>query len=71
MKSNFVKNIYAQYLVYIMTCYKQNLIAKTNQLLQETMKALLSDANGGDKGHPKEGFYHYRKRFYENLKVKI
>ena len=46
MKSNFVKNIYAQCLVYIMTCYKQNLISKTNQLLQETMKALLSDANG-------------------------
>ena len=65
MKSNFVRNICAQCLVYIMTCYKQNLIAKTNQLLQETMKALLSDANGEVRATTRRAFITYRKRFEE------
>ena len=63
MKSNFVRNICAQCLVYIITCYKQNLIAKTNKLLQETMKALLGDANGEVRATTRRAFITYKKRF--------
>ena len=31
MKSNFVRNICSQCILFIMTCYKKNLIVKTNQ----------------------------------------
>ena len=65
MKSNFVRNICALCLVYIVTCYKKNLIAKTNQLLLDTMKSLLSDANGEVRATTRRAFITYRKRFEE------
>jgi hypothetical protein len=63
MKSNFVRNICAQCILYIVTCYKKNLIMKTNKLLQDTMKSLLSDANGGVRATTRRAFITYRKRF--------
>ena len=63
MKSNFVRNICAQCILYIMTCYKKNLIVKTNQLLLDTMKSLLSDPNGEVRATTRRAFITYRKRF--------
>ena len=74
MKSNFVRNICAQCILYIMTCYKKNLIMKTNDLLQDAMKSLLRDANGEVRATTRRAFITYRKRFedegdelFENL----
>ena len=63
MKSNFVRNICAQCILYIMTCYNKNLISKTNNILQDTMKSLLSDANGEVRATSRRAFITYRKRF--------
>ena len=63
MKSNFVRNVCAQCILYIVTCYKKNLIIKTNNLLQDTMKSLLSDANGEVRATTRRAFITYRKRF--------
>ena len=78
MKSNFVRNICAQCILYILTCYKKNLLIKTNQLLQETMKSLLSDANGEVRATTRRAFLTYRKRFeiegeefFENLEKNV
>ena len=78
MKSNFVRNICAQCILYILTCYKKNLLVKTNQLLQETMKSLLSDANGEVRATTRRAFLTYRKRFeiegeefFENLEKNV
>ena len=78
LKSNFVRNICAQCILYIMTCYKKNLIIKTNQLLQNTMKTLLSDANGEVRATTRRAFITYRKRFeiegdelFENLEKNV
>ena len=78
MKSNFVRNICAQCILYIMTCYKKNLITKTSNLLQDTMKSLLSDANGEVRATTRRAFITYRKRFeiegeefFENLEKNV
>ena len=63
MKSNFVRNVCSQCILYIVTCYKKNLITKTNQLLLDTMKTLLSDANGEVRATTRRAFITYRKRF--------
>ena len=63
MKSNYVRNVCAQCILYIMTCYKRNLISKTQQILLETMKTLLSDANGIVRSTTRRAFITYRKRF--------
>lgn len=63
MKSNFVRNICAQCILYIMTCYNKSLISKTNNILQDTMKSLLSDANGEVRATTRRAFITYRKRF--------
>ena len=63
MKSNFVRNICSQCILYIVTCYKKNLIVKTNKLLQDSMKTLLSDANGEVRATTRRAFITYRKRF--------
>ena len=65
MKSNYVRNVCAQCLLYIMTCYKSNLISKTQQILLETIKSLLSDANGIVRSTTRRAFITYRKRFEE------
>ena len=78
MKSNFVRNICSQCILYIMTCYKKNLIIKTNQLLLDTMKTLISDANGEVRATTRRAFITYRKRFeiegdefFENLEKNV
>ena len=78
MKSNFVRSICSQCILYILTCYKKNLILKTNQLLQETIKILLSDANGEVRATTRKAFITYRKRFqiegeifFENLEKNV
>ena len=78
MKSNFVRNICSQCILYIMTCYKKNLIEKTNQILLDTMKSLLSDANGEVRATTRRAFITYRKRFeiegdefFENLEKNV
>ena len=63
MKSNYVRNVCAQCILYIVTCYKRNLISKTQQILLETMKTLLSDANGIVRSTTRRAFITYRKRF--------
>ena len=65
MKSNYVRNVCAQCILYIMTCYKKNLISKTQDILLETIKALLSDANGIVRSTTRRAFITYRKRFEE------
>ena len=78
MKSNFVRNICAQCILYIMTCYKKNLIVKTNQILLDAIKVLLSDANGEVRATTRRAFITYRKRFetegnvfFENLEKNV
>ena len=66
MKSNFVRNICAQCILYIVTCYKKNLIIKTNKILQDSMKSLLSDANGDVRATTRRAFITYRKRFQDD-----
>ena len=65
MKSNYVRNVCAQCILYIMTCYKRNLISKTQQILLDTIKSLLSDANGIVRSTTRRAFITYRKRFEE------
>ena len=65
MKSNYVRNVCAQCILYIMTCYKKNLIMKTQDRLLETIKTLLSDANGIVRSTTRRAFITYRKRFEE------
>ena len=65
MKSNYVRNVCAQCILYIMTCYKKNLISKTQQSLLEAIKSLLSDANGIVRSTTRRAFITYRKRFEE------
>ena len=63
MKSNYVRNVCAQCILYIMTCYKKNLIVKTQDILLETIKTLLSDANGVVRSTTRRAFITYKKRF--------
>ena len=65
MKSNYVRNVCAQCILYIMTCYKKNLISKTQQILLDAIKSLLSDANGIVRSTTRRAFITYRKRFEE------
>ena len=65
MKSNYVRNVCAQCILYIMTCYKKNLITKTQEILLETIKTLLSDPNGIVRATTRKAFITYRKRFEE------
>ena len=65
MKSNYVRNVCAQCILYIVTCYKKNLISKTQQIILETIKALLSDANGIVRSTTRRAFITFRKRFEE------
>ena len=63
MKSNVVRIICAQSISYIMFNYKKNLIIKTNAILKETIKILLSDANGEVRANTRKAFIAFRKRF--------
>ena len=65
MKSNFVRNICGQCILYIVTCYKKNLLLKTNKILEDSMKSLLSDANGEVRATTRRAFITYRKRFQD------
>ena len=65
MKSNYVRNVCAQCILYIVTYYKKNLISKTQQIILETIKALLSDANGIVRSTTRRAFITFRKRFEE------
>ena len=65
MKSNYVRNVCAQCILYIMTCYRKNLIQKTLSNLLETIKSLLSDANGTVRSTTRRAFITFRKRFEE------
>ena len=65
MKSNYARNVCAQCILYIMTCYKKNLISKTQQILLDAIKSLLSDANGIVRSTTRRAFITYRKRFEE------
>ena len=65
MKSNYVRNVCAQCILYIMTCYKKNLIVKTQDILLETIKILLSDANGVVRSTTRRAFITYKKRFQD------
>ena len=65
LKSNYVRNVCAQCILYIMTCYKKNLISKTQQILLDAIKSLLSDANGIVRSTTRRAFITYRKRFEE------
>ena len=78
MKSNFVRNICAQCILYIVSCYKKILISKTSLILQETMKTLISDPNGEVRATTRRAFITYWKRFefegdelFENLEKNV
>ena len=71
MKSNYVRNVCAQCILYIVTCYKRNLISKTQQILLETMKTLLSDANGIVRSTTRKRFEDEGDEFFEFLEKNV
>lgn len=64
-KSNYVRTICSQCILYIVSCYKKNLIIKANQILKDTIRILISDPNGDVRSVIRRSFITYKKRFPE------
>ena len=62
IKSNFVRIICSQCILYIVTCYKKNLILNKVSILQETIKYLLTDPNADVRSIIRKAFITFRKR---------
>ena len=62
IKSNFVRIICSQCILYIVTCYKKNLILNKVQILQEAIKYLISDPNGDVRSIIRRAFITFKKR---------
>ena len=62
IKSNFVRAICSQCILYIVTCYKKNLLLNKIQILQETIKYLISDPNGDVRSIIRRAFITLKKR---------
>ena len=77
-KSNYVRSICCQCILYLVSCYKTNLVVKAKSTLQETIKSLISDPNGDVRSIIRRCFITYKKRFpkdaniiYDNLEKNI
>ena len=62
IKSNFVRTICSQCILYIVTCYKKNLLLNKIQILQETIKYLIGDPNGDVRSIIRRAFITLKKR---------
>ncbi len=78
IKSNFVRIICTQCILYIVSCYKKNLILNKISILQDTIKDLLGDPNGDVRSIARRAFITFRKRLpgegdiiYNNLEKNI
>ena len=74
MKANNVRVLCAQSLVNIMSFYDTNMIIKSKDILEETIKSLLIDANAEVRATTRKSFILYKSRFepdaqkiFENL----
>ena len=63
LKANNVRVLVAQCIYIIICLYKFNLIQKTINILLETIKTLLSDANSDVRATTRKAFIAYKKRF--------
>lgn len=77
-KSNYVRTICCQCILYMVSCYKTNLVVKAKITLQDTIKTLISDPNGDVRSIMRRCFITYKKRFpqdgqiiYDNLEKNI
>ena len=62
-KSNYVRSICCQCILYMLSCYKTNLVVKAKSTFQETIKSLISDPNGDVRSIIRRCFITYKKRF--------
>ena len=62
IKSNFVRTVCTKCILYIVSCYKKNLILNKVPILQETMKYLLGDPNGDVRSIIRRAFITFKKR---------
>ena len=62
IKSNFVRIICTQCILYIVSCYKKNLLLNKVVILQDTIKDLLGDPNGDVRATIRKAFITFRKR---------
>ena len=62
LKSNFVRIICSHCILYIMTCYKKNLLLNKVSILQETIKYLLTDPNAEVRSIMRRAFITFKKR---------
>ena len=77
-KSNYVRSICCQCILYMISCYKTNLVVKAKSTLEETIKVLISDPNGEVRSIIRRCFITYKKRFpqdgniiYDNFEKNI
>ena len=63
LKANNVRVLVAQCIYIIICVYKFNLIQKTINIILETIKTLLSDANSDVRATTRKAFIEYKKRF--------
>ena len=63
LKANNVRVLVAQCIYIIICLYKFNLIQKTINIILETIKTLLSDANSDVRATTRKAFIAYKKRF--------
>ena len=63
LKANSVRVLVAQCIYIIICSYKFNLIQKTINIILETIKTLLSDANSDVRATARKAFIAYKKRF--------
>ena len=63
LKANNVRVLVAQCIYIIICVYKFNLIQKTINIILETIKTLLSDANSDVRATTRKAFIAYKKRF--------
>ena len=62
IKSNFVRIICSQCILFIVTCYKKNLLLNKVSILQETIRYLIGDPNGDVRAIIRKAFLTFKKR---------
>ena len=62
IKSNFVRIICSQCILYIVSCYKKNLLLNKVAILQETIRYLIGDPNGDVRAIIRKAFITFKKR---------
>ena len=62
VKSYFVRTICSQCILFIVTCYKKNLLLNKVSILQDTIKYLIGDPNGDVRSIIRRAFITFKKR---------